>query len=132
MSSPPDLSGVHVTWSLVLSVYFVDRCLSYCTFSFFDTRFWYLQMFLHVYYISFIWCVWNVVQINCVRIIIEFKLINWEIIYQTALTGLIRKTVIFIKWLFFIPLLKRAKRCCINEYSIENRPLSNGEKWENQ
>jgi hypothetical protein len=27
-------SGVHVTWSLVLYVCFVDRCLSFCTFSF--------------------------------------------------------------------------------------------------
>jgi hypothetical protein len=29
---------------------------------------------------------------------------------------------------FLIPLLNSAKRCCIDEYSIENRPLSNGEK----
>ena len=28
----------------------------------------------------------------------------------------------------FIPLLNSAKRCCIKEYSIENRPLSNDEK----
>jgi hypothetical protein len=39
----------------------------------------------------------NTTQINCVRIIIALKLINWEIVYQTVLTGLIRKTVIFIK-----------------------------------
>jgi hypothetical protein len=30
----PVFSGVHVTRSLVLYVYFVDRCLSFCTFSF--------------------------------------------------------------------------------------------------
>ena len=34
MSSPPVLSGVRVTRSLVLCVYFVDCCLSFCTFSF--------------------------------------------------------------------------------------------------
>ena len=30
----PVFSGVHVTRSLLLSVYFVDHCLSFCTFSF--------------------------------------------------------------------------------------------------
>ena len=34
LSSPPVFSGVHVTRSLVLYVCFVDRCLSFCTFSF--------------------------------------------------------------------------------------------------
>ena len=34
LSSPPVFSGVHVTLSLVLCVCFVDRCLSFCTFSF--------------------------------------------------------------------------------------------------
>ena len=34
MSSPPVFSGVRVTRSLVLHVSFVDRCLSFCTFSF--------------------------------------------------------------------------------------------------
>ena len=33
-SSPPVFSGVCVTWSLVLCVCFVDRCLFFCTFSF--------------------------------------------------------------------------------------------------
>jgi hypothetical protein len=34
LSSPPDLSGFSVTRSLLLCVCFVDRCLSFCTFSF--------------------------------------------------------------------------------------------------
>jgi hypothetical protein len=34
LSSSPDFSGVRVTRSLVLYVCFVDRCLSFCTFSF--------------------------------------------------------------------------------------------------
>ena len=34
MSSSPALSGIHVTRSLVLCVCFVDRCLSFCAFSF--------------------------------------------------------------------------------------------------
>jgi hypothetical protein len=34
LSSPPIFSGVHATWSLVLYICFVDRCLSFCTFSF--------------------------------------------------------------------------------------------------
>ena len=33
LSSPPVFSGVRVTRSLVLYVCFVDRCLSFCTFS---------------------------------------------------------------------------------------------------
>ena len=33
-STPPVFSGVRVTRSLVLCVCFVDRCLSFCTFSF--------------------------------------------------------------------------------------------------
>ena len=34
MSSPPIFSEIHVTRSLILCVYFVDCCLSYCAFSF--------------------------------------------------------------------------------------------------
>ena len=34
LSSPPVFSGVSVTWSLGLYVCFVDRCLSFCPFSF--------------------------------------------------------------------------------------------------
>ena len=34
LSSPPFFSGVRVTRSLVLCVYFVDPCLFFCTFSF--------------------------------------------------------------------------------------------------
>jgi hypothetical protein len=34
MSSPPVFSEVHVTWSLVLYVCFLDRCLPFCLFSF--------------------------------------------------------------------------------------------------
>jgi hypothetical protein len=34
LSSPPVFSGVRVTRSIVLYVCFVDRCLSFCTFSF--------------------------------------------------------------------------------------------------
>ena len=34
LSSPPVFSGIPVTRSLVLYICFVDRCLSFCTFSF--------------------------------------------------------------------------------------------------
>ena len=34
LNSPPIFSGVRVTRSLVLYVFFVDRCLFFCTFSF--------------------------------------------------------------------------------------------------
>ena len=34
LSSPPVFSGVRLTRSLVLCVWFIDRCLSFCTFSF--------------------------------------------------------------------------------------------------
>ena len=58
LSSPPVFSGVRVTRSLVLYVCFVDRCLSFCTFSFghcvvysssiygFWLPLWYLQTLL--------------------------------------------------------------------------------------
>ena len=58
LSSPPDFSGVRVTRYLVLYVCFVDRCLSFCTFSFghcvdcsfsiygFWLPLWYLQILL--------------------------------------------------------------------------------------
>jgi len=60
MSSPPVFSAVRVTRSLVLYVYFVDRCLSFCTFSFghfvvcpysiygFWLPLWYLQNLLNI------------------------------------------------------------------------------------
>jgi hypothetical protein len=34
LSSPPVFSGIRVAWILVLCLCFVDRCLSFCTFSF--------------------------------------------------------------------------------------------------
>ena len=34
LSSPPGFSGIRVTQSLVFYVIFVDRCLSFCSFSF--------------------------------------------------------------------------------------------------
>jgi hypothetical protein len=54
LSSPRLFSGVRVTWSLVLYVCFVYRCLSFCTFSFGHCGvcsssiygFWYLQTLL--------------------------------------------------------------------------------------
>jgi hypothetical protein len=58
LSSPPVFSGVRFTRSLVLYVCFVDRCLSFCTFSFgncvvcsssiygFWLPLWYLQTLL--------------------------------------------------------------------------------------
>ena len=58
LSSPPDFSGVRVTRSLVVYVCFVDRCLSFCPFSFghcvvcfssiygFWLPLWYLQALL--------------------------------------------------------------------------------------
>ena len=58
LRSPPVFSGGRVTRSLVLCVCFVDRCLSFCTFSFghcvvcswsiygFWLPFWYLQTLL--------------------------------------------------------------------------------------
>jgi len=60
LSSPPVFSGVHVTQSLVLCVCFVDRCLSFCPFSFdhcvvcpssiyeFWLSLWYLQTLLTI------------------------------------------------------------------------------------
>ena len=61
-SSPPIFSGVRVTRSLVLYVCFVDRCLSFCTFSFghcvvcsssiygFWLPLWYLQTLLRLFH----------------------------------------------------------------------------------
>ena len=69
--SPPVFSGVRVTRSLVLYVCFVDRCLSFCTFSFghdvvcpssicgFWLPFWYLQA-LHVKQLNPNWMYYRV------------------------------------------------------------------------
>jgi hypothetical protein len=58
LSSSPVFSGVRVTWSLLLYVCFLDRCLFFCTFSFghcvvcsssiygFWLTLWYLQTLL--------------------------------------------------------------------------------------
>ena len=58
LNLPPVFSGVHVTQSLVLCVWFVDRCFSFCPFSFgryvvcssllfrFWLPLWYLQTLL--------------------------------------------------------------------------------------
>ena len=63
-SSPPVFSGVRVTRSLVWYVCFVDRCLSYCTFSFghcvvysssiyeFWLPLWYLQTLLSWFWLT--------------------------------------------------------------------------------
>ena len=60
LSSPPVFNGLRVTRSLVLCVCFVDRCLSFCTFSFghcvvcfssiygFLLPLWYLQKMLNI------------------------------------------------------------------------------------
>jgi hypothetical protein len=60
LSSPPVFSGVRITRYLVFCVYFVDRCLSFCTFSFgyfvvcsfsiygFWLPLWYLQTLLRI------------------------------------------------------------------------------------
>ena len=61
LNSPPVFSGVRVTRSLVLYLCFVDRCLSFCTFSFghcvvcsaiygFWLPLWYLQTLLDCIY----------------------------------------------------------------------------------
>jgi hypothetical protein len=66
LKSHPCFCRVRVTWSLVLYVCFIDRCLSFCTFSFghcvvcsssiygFWLRLWYLQTLkrLHWYIIA--------------------------------------------------------------------------------
>jgi hypothetical protein len=64
LSSPPVVSGVRVIRSLVLCVCFVDRCFSFCTFSFghcvvcsssicgFWLPIWHLQTFLLVIVLS--------------------------------------------------------------------------------
>jgi hypothetical protein len=66
LSSPPVFSGVRVTWSLLLFVCFVDRFLSFCTFSFghcvvcpssiygFWLLLWYLQTLLIKSYIKIV------------------------------------------------------------------------------
>jgi hypothetical protein len=69
LSSPPVFSGIRVTRSLVLYVCFVDRCLSFCTFSFghcvvcsssihgFWLPLWYLQTLFNLF---MCWVAWNV------------------------------------------------------------------------
>jgi hypothetical protein len=67
MNSSPVFSGVRVTRSLVLYVCFIDRFLSFCTFSFghcvvcsssiygFWLPLWYLQTLLNIYLMGAMW-----------------------------------------------------------------------------
>jgi hypothetical protein len=67
LSSPPVICGIRVTRSLVLCVCFVDRCLSFCAFSFghcvvcsssiysFWLLLWYLQTLLKVNVVAGYW-----------------------------------------------------------------------------
>ena len=71
LSSPEVFSGVRVTRSLVLYVCFVDRCLSFCAFSFdhcvvcsssiygFWLPLWYLQTLQIIFNLFFCVCRWS-------------------------------------------------------------------------
>ena len=88
LSSPPVFSGIRVTRYLVLYVCFVDRCLSFCTFSFghcvvcsssivgFWLLPWYLQtLLLTVWYFVFI-------LLNCLIHWTEtVQMLNWMLCF---------------------------------------------------
>ena len=82
LGSPLVISGVRVTRSLVSCVYFVDRCLSFCTFSFgqcivcssskydYDYPFGISKLFVQMYnYISLIPVIIN--SLNCSDIVVN-------------------------------------------------------------
>jgi len=102
LSSHPLFSGVRVTRSLVLYVCFVDRCLSFCIFSFghwvvcsssiyvFDWPFWYLETLLTlvlinyfisdmsflIHYCDSMWLFWEEENLCSIFFIVCFN-INW-------------------------------------------------------
>jgi hypothetical protein len=73
LSSPPIFSGLRVTWSLVLCVCFVDRCMFFCIFYIghcvvcsssiygFWLPLWYLQTLLVTSQVLMTFIVWNFV-----------------------------------------------------------------------
>ena len=91
LRSPPNFSGVRVTRSLVLYVCFVDRCLSFCTFSFghcvvcsssiygFWLPLWYLQTLLVPSY-----------ETNQSKVVLRFWLLTYfeANTYRTAIKAL--------------------------------------------
>jgi hypothetical protein len=88
VSSNLIFSGVRVTWSLVLYVCFIDRCLSFCTFSFghcvvcsssidgFWLPPWYFQTLLVLYSIFIVNQLMTYVLLSPTKTINFFKLLN--------------------------------------------------------
>ena len=71
-SSPPVVSGVRVTWSLVLCVCFVDYCLSFCPFSFGHC----VVCSSSIYgYTAIFGCITNCNQMKCNKIFLNFNVI---------------------------------------------------------
>ena len=95
LSSPPAFSGVRVTRSLDLSVCLVDRCLSFCPFSFghcvvsssiygFWWSLWYLQTLLKENGQHFHWHCWHTFQIHKIgsSIMSKAKLIILNLVWS--------------------------------------------------
>ena len=61
LSSPPVFSGVRVSGSLVLCVYFVDRCLSFCTFLFCHCVV--CSSSIYGFWLSGVWCLKTLLEV---------------------------------------------------------------------
>ena len=112
MSSPALISGVRVTRSLVLCLCFLDRCLSFFTFSFnhcvicsliygFWLPLWYLQtLFDYPVWTLFLYYVPKILQSFSFPISFVFDR-NWWTVFQTLLLGTNLDIYGFIRELFF-------------------------------
>jgi hypothetical protein len=61
LSSPPVFSGVRVSGSLVLYVYFVDHCLSFCTFLFCHCVV--CSSSIYGFWLSGVWCLKTLLEV---------------------------------------------------------------------
>jgi hypothetical protein len=71
----PELSGVRVTRSLALCVCFVDRCLSFCTFSFIHCGFFFCSSSIYGFWLPF-WYLQILLRLN----IFGSKYINYKLL----------------------------------------------------
>jgi hypothetical protein len=103
LSSPTVISGIRVTRSLVLCVCFVNRCLSFCTFSFGHCVVcsWIYGFWLPLWYLSKLFFTWKCLQERNAILYIKHNLlsvVNYQYynIHNTGNTRIVKITILVI------------------------------------
>ena len=135
LSSPPVFSGVHVTRSLVLCVCFVDRCLSFCTFSFghyvvcpssiygFWLPHWYRQTLLTPARILVLFITHSFFVLNILLYFVRFSSLNkshCNVVHSSLLCTLICTRFLYNSCQYHL-LKDILRRCLLNYQTFVNR-----------